>query len=377
MVLSSFSLRRLFNLLAHILADTIKHSILPFTNVLPGIAQMHSDIVNQMILLSRLLGENLLPQSSRLREIVVRDLVHKRQRMRSPLFMGFGRRSLLELDGTVRRNVVGVGTVITVDGHGTVTLEVEDGATGLVDRDLLVIRSETVTVGIGVGEETGLQDGVGRGLNSGDGVRGRKGGLFDLGKVVDGVLVEGHLADFAERDFVVGPDLGQVKDVPAELLGFFRREDLDVDGPRGVIARLDLLKEILGGVIGVGSGEIAGLLVVEGLDALVDLEVDLDIVEVSVLVDELQGVAGVTVHVRIAVGGTAIREEDHDLVDGFRVGGQVVPEHVGILQIGLGIALLGVDKEREFGGIAEEKDGRVVHHLHTKLVSGCAGEKSV
>lgn len=39
---------------------------------------------------------------------------------------------------------------------------------------------------------------------------------------------------------------------------------------------------------------------------------------------------------------------------------EVVPEHGGILEICLGVPLLGVDEEREIGRITEEKDGGVV-----------------
>lgn len=50
----------------------------------------------------------------------------------------------------------------------------------------------------------------------------------------------------------------------------------------------------------------------------------------------------------------------HDLVDGLLVGGEVVPEHSGILQVGLWVALLGVDEERELSWVAQKEDGCVV-----------------
>lgn len=53
-------------------------------------------------------------------------------------------------------------------------------------------------------------------------MRGREGNLFDLGEVVLNVPVEGPFADWSQRDLLLGPDLGEVEDVPAELLGFFR-----------------------------------------------------------------------------------------------------------------------------------------------------------
>lgn len=42
------------------------------------------------------------------------------------------------------------------------------------------------------------------------------------------------------------PDLGQVEDVPAELLSLLWAEDLDVAGPRWVLPTLDSLEEVLG-----------------------------------------------------------------------------------------------------------------------------------
>ena len=59
-----------------------------------------------------------------------------------------------------------------------------------------------------------------------------------------------------------------------------------------------------------------------------------------------------------------IREEDHDLVDRLRVLGEVVPEHVGVLQVGLGITLLGVDKVGELSGVTDKEHGGVVEDLH-------------
>lgn len=184
--------------------------------------------------------------------------------------------------------------------------------------------------------------------------------MLDLGEVVLRVLVEGELAEWSQWDLLLWPDLGQVEDVPAELLGLLRREDLNVDGPRWVVALLDSLKEVLGMPVWVVTSKLAGLLVVQGLDALVGLQVDLDIVESSVLLDPLEGVARVAVHVTVGVWGTTVTEERHNLVDGLLVSGEVVPEHGGILQVGLWVALLSVDEEGELARLTEEEDGGVV-----------------
>ena len=94
----------------------------------------------------------------------------------------------------VGRRVVGVRTVVAIDGHDTVALIGVESAEGLVDRDLLVVDAEAVAVGIWVGEEAGLQDGVGGGLDTGDHVAWGEGDLFDFSKVVLCVLVESEFA---------------------------------------------------------------------------------------------------------------------------------------------------------------------------------------
>ena len=205
--------------------------------------------------------------------------MHERECVGSPLLVGLGRGGFLELDGTIRGDVVGIGAKVTVDSHESVTLEVEDRATRLVDRDLLVIDAETMTVGIWVGEETRLQNGVGRRLDTWNQMGGREGGLLDFGKVVDRVLVECHLSEFAHWDLTVWPDFGQVKDVPAELLGLFGGQNLYEACPGREVARFNSIEEILCGVVGILTGEFTSGIVVEVLDSLVDDPVELDIIE--------------------------------------------------------------------------------------------------
>ena len=70
----------------------------------------------------------------------------------------------------------------------------------------------------------------------------------------------------------------------------------------------------------------------------------------------------------IAEGGTPIREELHDLVNALLVGREIIPEHGGVLEVGLGIPLLCVDKQGEVRRIPDEKHGGVVSHA-TIMVS--------
>ncbi len=116
-------------------------------------------------------------------------------------------------------------------GHVSIALEVGNRDLRRVDGQLLVVHAETVPVGVGVREETGLQHRVGGRLDTGHQMRGRERGLLDLREVVLGVGVEDELADGSERKLRVRPDLGKVEYAVAEFLGLLRRHRLDVDGP--------------------------------------------------------------------------------------------------------------------------------------------------
>ena len=49
-------------------------------------------------------------------------------------------------------------------------------------------------------------------------------------------------------------------------------------------------------------------------------------------------------------------------MDGLVVGGEVIPEHGGVLKVGLRIAFLGVDEDGEFSRVAQEENRGVVEH---------------
>jgi len=241
----------------------------------------------------------------------------------------------------------------------------------LVDRQLLVVGADSVPVRVRVREESALQDRVGRGLDTGDEVRRVEGGLLDFGKVVLRVPVEDDLAKLAERVVLVRPDLGEIEDVDVALLGLLRRHGLNVGLPSREVSLVDGLKQVLGGVVWGGTGELGCLLLGEELDTLLGEEVDLGVDPLALLVGELEGVSRVALHLAVAVGDTTVTEEPHDLVDRLGVVAEVVPEHgrvLGARKVGLRVALLGVDEVRELCRVAEEEDGRVVEDpVHVAL----------
>jgi len=88
--------------------------------------------------------------------------------------------------------------------------------------------------------------------------------------------------------------------------------------------------------------------------------VHLDVIEGSVGLCPLMGVTRISIHVPVGEWGTTVTEEGHDLVSSLPVCGEIIPEHCGILKVGLRVALLGVDEERELRRITDEEDRRVV-----------------
>lgn len=320
---------------------------------------MSRHVRHKIILLARSAPEHL-PQLGRLHEILVGDGELQRDRGAGPLLVFLRRFHRLVGQVPVRRRVVWVGTVIAVDGHHAITLIRVEGPKGLIDRDLLVIHPETMAVGVRVGKEAGLQHRIGRRFHPRDHVRRGKCDLLDLGEVIFGVAVEDELAKRPERDFALRPHLGQVEDVPMEFLGFVGAQHLHVTGPRRMVAFFDRAEQIFCVPVRIFGPHLGRLFIVEGLAALVGLAVDLNVVEGPVGFRKLISMSRVSIHVTVGVRSATIGEQVHDLMSRLLMGRQIVPEHGGIFEIRLGVSLLCVDENGEFGGVAKEEDRGVV-----------------
>jgi len=206
------------------------------------------------------------------------------------------------LDGAL---VVGAAS-LRDKGLGSIALEVGDGDDGSVNGQLLVIGAQAVAVGIGVGEEAGLQDGIGGGLDVRDEMGRREGGLFDLGEVVLGILVENKLSDGSERVLAVGPDFGEIENVVSEFLRLVGGHSLNIDLPGGGFSRLDGLKQGLSTMVGVLSGDFGSGGSIEGLKATVNAQVDLDVDEASIILEPLESMARISVLLMVAIRSAAV-----------------------------------------------------------------------
>lgn len=129
------------------------------------------------------------------------------------------------------------------------------------------------------------------------------------------------------------PDLGHIEDVPAKRFGVFWIKDLDVKGPRGVLATSYSVEEILRVPVRIRCSKMSSLFEIQGLVALVADEVHLDVFEAPVCSDELERMARVCVHVPIGQRRSSVGEELYDLMNGFLIACQEVPEHGSIFGI--------------------------------------------
>ena len=269
------------------------------------------------------------------------------------------------LNGSTRDGVwlvVGKGSVSTVDGHETITSVVVAHASlvGAVDGDLVVVGSESVSVGVGVVHETALEHLVVGGFDAWDHVSRGEGGLLRLSVEVLWVLVEDELADLLERVIGMRPDLGDVIDIEAVVLGIGNWHDLGVPGPGWEVALLDVVEEVHGGVILGALAHFSGLLSGKVLDALVSLVMILDKELLVLGVNPLKGVRAVSIHVPEAIRGSTVGHQNGHLVESL---GRVTPEipgHVRVLHTGLRVPFLAMDEVRELDWVLDEKDGCVV-----------------
>lgn len=206
--------------------------------------------------------------------------------------------------------------------------------------------------------------------------------LFDLGEVVGGVFVELEFADFAEREFGVWPDVGEVEDVDLlglpELLCLLWCHGLDFECPFWEIAFGDGLVEVFLRVV---WGVVGRVFLGDELDALLGLHVELTVYPFAVFVDELDCVSQVSVHMSVSIGDTAIAHQDHDLMNRLWVLGQVIPKRrrvISVREMSRWIPLLRMDKIRKLGRVAQEENrGIIGNQIPVPLVgSELDGESS-
>ena len=143
-------------------------------------------------------------------------------------------------------------------------------------------------------------------------------------------------------------------------LRLFGSHDLDLKLPRWKFSLLDGIVQVAGRHVRIYAAHPLRFLARKILNPLFCLEVELDPVMLAFCVVPHISVAAVAVHIAIRFWRAAIRKENCYLMKRLRRQRQKIPEHVGILKIGAGMAFLRMNEVRKLQRIADEEDRRVV-----------------
>lgn len=280
------------------------------------------------------------------------------------------------VSGIVLRTVEAVGEVVgcavRIGAHvlRPITLVVGNLSEGAVDRNLEVVTTEAVTMGVWVREQPPLQHLVRASLNAWYQVRRAECNLLHVSKVVLGVLVQNQLADGNEGEVCVGPDFGEVEWIEGVVLRLLECHDLDVEGPAGELTLPDGVVQIADTVVRVISGKRPRSLRLDVLNLLVCFIMEFAVDWFSFVVDEFEGMRPIPVHVTVTVRNAAVGKQNHDLVSALRSESDEIPEHVVIFQMRHRVSLLSVDEACEQQGVADEENRRVVaHQVPDSLIS--------
>eukprot|EP00126_Sphaerothecum_destruens_P012817 Sdes_comp21944_c0_seq1m20487 len=226
----------------------------------------------------------------------------------------------------------------------------------------MIIDPQTMPMRVGIGKEPGLQHFIGAWLDAGHEMRGREGGLFNILKIILRILIQTKGANLTQRKFGMRPHFCDIKRIERTLRRTSFTHHLHTKPPLRILATCYRLKQILGGGIRIGARQFCRSFRIQTLDPLLGLEMKLDKVALPLVIHHPERVAAIPIHEPVPLGDPAIRVENRDLVHGFGDQAEKVPHHVGVAQVGLRVALLRVDKVREFYGVSDEEYRRVVAH---------------
>src|SRR6266436_5375330 len=106
-----------------------------------------------------------------------------------------------------------------------------------VNRDVIEVNTEPVSLSICIREQAALEHLVRREANSGNHIRRGEGGLLHLCEVVFRITIELHYANFDQWVVSLGPDFGQIKRIVLVCLCLFLCHYLDEERPTRKISR--------------------------------------------------------------------------------------------------------------------------------------------
>ncbi|CCJ84202.1 hypothetical protein BN133_579 [Cronobacter dublinensis 582] len=281
---------------------------------------------------------------------------------------GFRRRRRLPRPVIVNRVRLVVGR-IGVDIHPVhaVALEIMVRAGRAVNRDFVEVRpAEAAYLGVGVGEQTPLQQRIVREIEPRHNMPRMERRLFVFRKEVIRVAVQHHFADQLHRHQLFRDKLGGIQQVEVEFKLIFFRDELHAELIFRVVARLDGFPQIAAVEVRVTAGQFLGLIPDKRRFACDRFPVETHERAFPFGIDKAEGMDAEAFHGAVAARDAAIGHRPHHVMQRLRLQRHVIPEGVvGALTLRHGpvrLRLHGVDEVREFMGVLNEKDRRVVAH---------------
>ena len=147
---------------------------------------------------------------------------------------------LLPLTVVIRLIAQGAA-VIAIGAHGAIAVVAVHRATRRIHRNMAVVHTQAVALRITIREQAPLQHFVGRKTNTRHHIGGVEGRLLDFSKIVGGVAVEFHHADFDQRIVFMRPNFAQIKGVVRHFFSVQLGHDLHRQRPFWTLAALNRL----------------------------------------------------------------------------------------------------------------------------------------
>ena len=246
-----------------------------------------------------------------------------------------------------------------------VTLVVVHLRDGRIDRDLVEVRTaqpRDLRVDVRV-NATGQQRIV-REVDAGHDVRDAERHLLRFREEVVGIAVQHHPPHRDDRHELLGHDLRGIEHVEAERLRLFFREDLQAQLPLRVGAGLDGLPQVAAMKVGIGAGNLHGLVPDQRMGSRLRAPVELDEVRLAVVVDQAVGMHAEALHRPITARDRAVGHRPHQHVGDLGHQRREVPEGVmrraGLRHREVRFRLRGVDQIRKLHRVLDEEHRDVV-----------------
>ncbi len=136
--------------------------------------------------------------------------------------------------------------------------------------------AETFDLRVEIGKIAALQQRIVREIDAGRDILGAEGDLFGFGEEIVDDAVEDKSPDDADRNQLLGDQLGRVEHVEIEAVGEIIVEQLDAQLPFGEVAAVDRVPQVAAVEVGVGAIDLDRLVPDHRLQPLLGLPVELD-----------------------------------------------------------------------------------------------------